>query len=112
VSDPTQTEGEVRVDHVFDARRETVVAAWTDAEKVAQWWPPTGFEIFPESVEIESTIGGRFHLTMVELEGSPEFPYRATFVEISEPELIVLQAEAIPGWLELMDNLEADLATR
>ena len=45
---------------------------------------------------------------MVELEGSAEFPYRATFVEPSEPKHVVLKAEAIPGWLELMGQPRGD----
>jgi uncharacterized protein YndB with AHSA1/START domain len=96
VSDPTQTGGEVRITHVFDAPREAVFAAWTDAEQVARWWAPDGFEIPPESVEIEPKIGGRFHLEMVQSDHGARFPYRCEIVEISEPELIVLKAEAIP----------------
>jgi uncharacterized protein YndB with AHSA1/START domain len=96
VTDPTPAQREVLVEHVFDAPRETVFAAWTDPEKLAQWWAPDGFDVPPESVEIELRPGGRFHLTMVESGGSDEFPYRAEIMEISEPGLIVLKAEAIP----------------
>jgi uncharacterized protein YndB with AHSA1/START domain len=95
VSDPTPAEGEVRVTHVFDAPREAVFAAWTDAEQVARWWAPDGFEIPPESVEIEPRVGGRFHLEMVQSDGGARFPYRSEIVEISEPERIVLKAESI-----------------
>lgn len=96
MSDPTPAKGEVRINHVFDAPREAVFAAWTEPEQVARWWAPDGFEIPPESVEIDPRVGGRFHLTMVESAGSGRFPYRAEVVEISEPELIVLKAEGIP----------------
>jgi uncharacterized protein YndB with AHSA1/START domain len=85
---------EVRLTHVFDAPRETVFAAWTDPRQVASWWAPDGFEIPPESVEIEPRVGGRFHLTMVG--GGNNFPYRSEILEIEPPELIVLRAEAIP----------------
>jgi uncharacterized protein YndB with AHSA1/START domain len=96
VSDSTPAGGEVRINHVFDAPREAVFAAWTDPEQVARWWAPEGFEVPPESVEIEPRVGGRFHLTLMESAGSGRSPYRSEIIEISEPELIVLKAEAIP----------------
>jgi uncharacterized protein YndB with AHSA1/START domain len=97
MSDSTRTGREVRVTHVFDAPREAVFAAWTDPEQVAKWWAPDGFEIPTESVEIEPRVGGRFHLTMVESAGEGRFPYHSEIIEFSEPELIVLRAEEIPG---------------
>ena len=87
---------EVRVTHVFDAPREEVFASWTDAAQIARWWAPDGFEIPLESVVVEPRVGGRFHLTMAEVDGPGRFPYRSEIVEFSEPELIVLRAEAIP----------------
>jgi uncharacterized protein YndB with AHSA1/START domain len=96
VSDPTPAEREVHITHVFDAPREAVFAAWTDPEQVAKWWAPDGFEVPPESVEIEPRVGGRFHLTLMESAGPGRFSFRSEIVEISEPQLIVLKAEAIP----------------
>jgi uncharacterized protein YndB with AHSA1/START domain len=90
------TDSHVEITHVFDAPREAVFRAWTDPDQVALWWSPDGLEIPRESVEIEPSVGGRFNLTMVELEGDGRYPMRAEFVEISEPELIVLRAEAMP----------------
>jgi uncharacterized protein YndB with AHSA1/START domain len=86
----------VRITHVFDAPRELVFAAWTDPEQVARWWAPDGFDIPPESVEIEPWVGGRFNLTMVESAGDGRFWYRSEIIELSEPELIVLRGEPIP----------------
>jgi uncharacterized protein YndB with AHSA1/START domain len=96
VSDPTPAEREVHITHVFDAPREAVFAAWTDPEQVAKWWAPDGFDVPPESVEIEPRVGGRFHLTLMESAGPGRFPFRSEIIEISEPQLIVLKAEAIP----------------
>jgi uncharacterized protein YndB with AHSA1/START domain len=96
VTDPTPGGGEVHITHVLEAPREAVFAAWTDPRQVVRWWAPDGFEIPPESVEIEPRVGGRFRFMMVEAGGSDRFPYRAEIVEISEPELIVLKAEEIP----------------
>jgi len=93
---PDPAPDEAHVSHFFDAPREVVFASWTDPEQVARWWAPKDFVIPIESVEIEPRVGGRFRLEMVEDGGSARFPYRAEFVELSEPERIVLRGEAIP----------------
>jgi uncharacterized protein YndB with AHSA1/START domain len=99
---------EVRVTHVFDAPREEVFAAWTDPAKVARWWAPDGFVIPTDSVVIEPEVGGRFHFTMAASDDSARYPYRSEIVEFSEPELIVLRAEAIPdaGIAETITRVE------
>jgi uncharacterized protein YndB with AHSA1/START domain len=99
VSDRSPPAGpdEAHVSHRFDAPPEIVFAAWTDPEQVARWWAPEGFEIPPESVDIEPRVGGRFHLDMVEASGPGRFRYRAEIVELAEPELIVLKGEPIAG---------------
>lgn len=96
MSDSTPVVREAGITHVFDAPREAVFAAWTDPEQVARWWAPDGFEVPTDSVEIEPRVGGRFHLTMMESAGQGRFPYRSRVIEFSEPQLIVLKAEAIP----------------
>jgi uncharacterized protein YndB with AHSA1/START domain len=62
---------EIRIDHVFDAPREAVFAAWVDPDQVARWWAPGGLEVPRESVEIEPRVGGAFRLTMVESRAAP-----------------------------------------
>jgi uncharacterized protein YndB with AHSA1/START domain len=99
VSDRSPSAGpdDAYVSHRFDAPPETVFAAWTDPEQVARWWAPTGYEIAPESVEIEPRAGGRFHLEMVEVSGPGRFRYRAEIVEFAHPRLLALKAEPIEG---------------
>jgi uncharacterized protein YndB with AHSA1/START domain len=89
-------ERNVEITHVFDAPREAVFEAWIDPDQVARWWSPDGLDVPRESVRIEPRVGGRYDLTMVELEGDARYPVRAEVVEISPPELIVLQQEAMP----------------
>jgi uncharacterized protein YndB with AHSA1/START domain len=110
MSDSIQAVGEVQITHVFDAPREAVFAAWTDSAQVARWWAPDGFVVPQESVQIEPRVGGRFDLTMVGAAGAGRFPDRSEIIEISEPELIVLKAEAIPdaGIEETVTRLELE----
>ena len=94
---PSAASDEAYVCHHFDAPPEVVFAAWTDPEQVARWWAPQGFEIPPESVDIEPRLGGRFHLEMVAVSGPERFRYRAEIVEFAEPELLALKGEPIAG---------------
>jgi uncharacterized protein YndB with AHSA1/START domain len=86
---------EIRLDHVFDAPREAVFAAWIDPDQVARWWAPGGFEVPRETVEIEPRVGGAFRLTMVQSGGGARLSLRSEFVEITPPELIVLRFEPV-----------------
>lgn len=93
--DPVPDRG-VRVSYSYDASREEVCAAWLDPDQVAQWWGPEGLETPRDSVVIEPRVGGRFELTMVEPDGASH-AMRAEFIELVEPELIVLRTEPLPG---------------
>ncbi|MGV8998313.1 MAG: SRPBCC family protein [Parvibaculaceae bacterium] len=44
------------------ASPEKIWAAWTDPEKIAQWWGPTGMKAF--IAEVDPRVGGRFHVAM------------------------------------------------
>ena len=47
---------------IFDAPRERVWRAWTDAEALAQWWGPKGVTI--RVLKLDLRPGGMFHYTM------------------------------------------------
>jgi uncharacterized protein YndB with AHSA1/START domain len=93
----TVEEREIRIVRVFDAPRELVFQAWTDADHVAKWFGPAGFEVPRESVEIDARAGGLFTLRMVHAESRREFPLRYEIVELVAPELIVLKSEPMPA---------------
>jgi uncharacterized protein YndB with AHSA1/START domain len=94
MAEPT-TGNEVRITRVFDAPRELVFRTWTEADHVARWWGPDGFETPRASVAIEPRTGGRYELDMVD-PGGATFPVRQEILEIVEPELLVLRHEAMP----------------
>jgi uncharacterized protein YndB with AHSA1/START domain len=86
---------QVRIEHVFEASREAVFEAWLDPEGVVRWWAPEGLTIPRDSVVVEPRVGGRFELDMVDPQGNAA-RFRAEFVELSPPELIVLRVEPMP----------------
>lgn len=60
--DKTLTEREVTITRVFDAPRATVFRAWTDADRLAQWWGPKGFT--NPVCEIDARVGGAIRIHM------------------------------------------------
>ncbi|MEK6210121.1 MAG: SRPBCC domain-containing protein [Pseudomonadota bacterium] len=74
------------ITRVFDAARERVWKAWTEAERLKQWWGPKGFTVHTCKVDLRP--GGVFHYGMRAPDGSDmwgKFVYR----EIVAPERIV-----------------------
>ncbi len=70
----------------FDAPRERVWRAWTDAQALAQWWGPKGATI--RVLKLEFRPGGMFHYAMAFQPGH-EMYGRFVYREIVAPERIV-----------------------
>ena len=52
----------VRIVDVFNAPRDVVFAAWTDPERLKQWWGPGLFETVSAAVDLRP--GGRYELLL------------------------------------------------
>ena len=94
----TDTHKEVSFTRTFDAPRELVWKAWTDASLVKQWWGPNG--VFIPECEIDPKAGGLMYLVMEAGEelGAAKgmrWPMKGQFTEVTEPEKIVFTANAI-----------------
>jgi uncharacterized protein YndB with AHSA1/START domain len=53
---------EITITHVFDAPRELVWRAWTEAEQLKHWFMPHGFTV-PEC-EVDFRPGGAYRMTV------------------------------------------------
>ena len=71
---------------LFDAPRELVYQAWTEAERLALWWGPSGFTL--SVLALELTPGGMFHYAMTAANGF-EMCGKFTYRELAPPERIV-----------------------
>ena len=74
------------ISRVFDAPRERVWKAWTEAERLKQWWGPKGFTVSHCTVDLRP--GGVMHYCLRSPEGDDmwgKFVYR----EIVKPEKLV-----------------------
>jgi uncharacterized protein YndB with AHSA1/START domain len=74
------------ISRVFDAPRDQVWKAWTEAERLKQWWGPAGFTVHTCKVDLRP--GGIFHYGMTGPDGSSMWG-RFTYREISAPKKLV-----------------------
>jgi uncharacterized protein YndB with AHSA1/START domain len=91
---------EVNFDRIYDAPVEKVWQAWTDPEKLKQWWGPNNVTI-PEC-EIDLRVGGRIYIVMEATEDMGEYagtrwPMEAKITELEPTKKLVYEAKA---WTE------------
>ena len=53
-----------------------------------------------ERIRIDPRVGGRYELTMIRRDGAGEFSIGYEILELSEPELLVLRSDPMPGMSE------------
>lgn len=76
----------------FNAPRELVFKAWTDARQVAQWWGPKGFT--NPVCELDVRVGGAIRIHMRAPDGVV-YPMTGVFEEIDEPKRLVFVSSAL-----------------
>ena len=74
------------ITRVFDAPHELVWKAWTEAERLAQWWGPKGAKI--RVVKLDFKPGGMFHYAM-QFKPGHDMWGRFIYREIAAPEQLV-----------------------
>jgi len=85
-------ERELVIIRVFDAPRERVFKAWTDANLLAQWWGPKGFT--NPVCEVDPKPGGALRIVMRAPDGA-EYPMKGVFREIVPPSRLVFTNIAV-----------------
>jgi uncharacterized protein YndB with AHSA1/START domain len=82
----TQTDNRIiQVSRKLDAPRELVFDAFTDPDKIGQWWGPNGFTTTTKKMEFKE--GGEWIFTMHGPDGT-DYPNRIMYTEINRPYLI------------------------
>ena len=82
-SDAGDAEPELLITRDFDAPRDLVFKAYTEAEHLARWWGPKGFTMLRCSVDLRP--GGLFHYCMRSPDGQ-EMWGKLVYREIAVPE--------------------------
>ena len=78
-------DGDLHYERTFDAPRELVWKAHTDAEMVARWWGPLGHQTRVEEMDLRP--GGTWRYVSTDTEGN-EFVFYGEYLEIVPPEMI------------------------
>jgi len=81
-----QDESELIITRVFDAPSELVWKAWTEPERVKQWWGPRGFT--SPFCKIDLRVGGSYLVSMRAPDGQ-DFWSTGVYREIVPQERIV-----------------------
>jgi uncharacterized protein YndB with AHSA1/START domain len=89
VNDPTTwaLDREIVLVRVFDAPRDAVFAAWTDADAFCEWFGPDGFTCVVSEMDVRP--GGRARLAMTSPDGTV-FTGRFDYLEVVPDERLVL----------------------
>jgi len=85
-------ERKLALTRVLNAPRSLVFKAWTDPEKLAQWWGPTGFT--NPLCKLDLKQHGEIRIDMRAPDGTV-YPMSGAYVEIVEPERLVFTAAAL-----------------
>ncbi len=96
------SEWEFVITRVFDAPREIVWKAWTESERLAQWWGPHGFT--NPVCEVDLRPGGAYRIVMRSPEGVG-YPLKGVYLEIVESERLVMTIDADEHPVEWHDLL-------
>jgi len=83
---------ELIASRVFDAPREMVFHAWTEAERLKRWWGPKGFT--NPVCEVDARPGGAIRIHMRGPDGNV-YPMTGVFQEIVPPERLVFTSSAL-----------------
>jgi len=115
---PANENPEFVISRTFDAPRELVWKAWTEPERLAQWFGPKGTKISSSKNDLRP--GGVYHYGMRTPDGTEmwgkwvyrevEKPARLVFVNsFSDPEGGITRHPFAPGWpLEMLSNITFD----
>lgn len=89
MSDQHAAPGELEFTRIFDAPRELVFRCMIEPEHLTHFWGPAGVNAPVEHIHVDARLGGVFETVMVNDADASEYPTRATYVEVTEPERLV-----------------------
>jgi len=92
----TPSDTEIHIVRTFEAPRDLVFLAYTDAKLLSQWMGPRKYKMTIEEMEVRP--GGRWHFTHIDTDGT-KYGFHGEFREIVRPERIVQtwNFEGMPG---------------
>ena len=103
-----QGERQIHIEREFDAPRERVFEAFTDAEQIVQWWGPHDTTTVVD--ELDARTGGDYRFVHKNSDGS-ETAFRGAFREVTPPERIAwtFEWDGMPGYVSIDETEFEDL---
>ncbi|MGA2474068.1 MAG: SRPBCC domain-containing protein [Acidimicrobiales bacterium] len=86
--DASDAPNELRFSRVFDAPRELVFHCMIDPDHLTHFWGPAGVSAPRDRITVDARPGGVFETVMVNDADGSEYPTRAVYDEVREPELL------------------------
>ena len=78
------------ISRVFDASRDKVWKAWTEAERMKQWWGPKGFVV--KQLELDLRPGGTMHYCLAAPDGTEMWGKMAYKEIVKERKLVFINS--------------------
>ncbi|MDQ3099086.1 MAG: SRPBCC family protein [bacterium] len=87
---------QVVITRVFDAPRELVFKACTDAAMIPQWWGPAKYTTVVDKLDLR--VGGKWRFVQKDNNGQ-EFAFNGEYKEVTAPDKLVytFEFEPMPG---------------
>jgi uncharacterized protein YndB with AHSA1/START domain len=89
MNEQTTAPGELNFTRRFDAPRELVFRCLIEPEHLTHFWGPAGVSAPVEHIKVDPRPGGVFETVMVNDADGSQYPTRAVYVEVMEPERLV-----------------------
>jgi uncharacterized protein YndB with AHSA1/START domain len=89
MNEQTTAPGELNFTRRFDAPRELVFRCLIEPEHLTHFWGPAGVSAPVEHIKVDPRPGGVFETVMVNDADGSQYPTRAVYVEVVEPERLV-----------------------
>jgi uncharacterized protein YndB with AHSA1/START domain len=89
VSDQYPAVAELIYTRVVDAPRELVFRCMIEPDHLTHFWGPAGVSTPLENIKVDARPGGVFETVMVNDADGSQYPVRAVYVEVVEPEKLV-----------------------
>ncbi len=100
----TPSDLEIRSERIFDAPRERVFAAWTDAELIPQWWGLRSTTTVVDELDVR--VGGAWRF-VERMEDGSEVGFRGSYREVGPPERLAYSFE----WEGMPGHVSVDILT-
>jgi uncharacterized protein YndB with AHSA1/START domain len=94
------TAQEITLTRTYEAPRELVWKAWTEPERLAQWFGARGWSNPLERITMDVRPGGEFSVTAVSDEDGTEMTTKGIYREVVPPERLVLEEPSEDSWHE------------